>query len=709
MKNIFKLGSVFMALALLVSTLLLTGVLVSADPTTDTVAASWSVKDITAIRKANIVAVVNGTAGTDDKGNDINFGPFARANFDKITSADYYIELAVTGEFSAVNKKDLAYAGTLFANTLATIPANGMSCTNTDTTVTFSSKGITLAKKDGVTVTADAPNVGVNVSGFVSAGTSATGLTFTIYKRAGTTEAKSTATVSATDTTKATSAPTAPEVNGDKVIARWTTPAKFDGTSTNISIKPDKVTGNDGTEDMLFGAFASAHFTEMYATDNYVEIAFTGDFSNLTGTPAYAGNLFSKALTVGNGTTDTLTYSKTDSKIVFSSKTVGLSKKSNLGSNGKIDITGLVGAVFGADDTLTFTIYEKGAETTATETATETSATETSATETSATETSATETSATETSATETSATETSATETSATETSATETSETQASEPSETQPMALVETVLVENNAGATKTLKAGKTDAWFLVVNEVKADIAANGPIDPDKGEYYQITVTGSVDNGDADFHLGEGLDWNEYWGESGSITTEPSTVVATIPVAIPAEGIGDVYLADSGEAGHTLTWTYAKVSVLRLGAAPETSATATETSASETETSASETETSATATETSASESETSASETETTPSATETEASASQEKTGADATATGTDPVISYYGDVNNDGDVTMEDVLALRRYLAGLKEEINLEAADVNVDGKINLKDVLMIRKFLTSMIDRLGA
>ena len=243
--------------------------------------------------------------------------------------------------------------------------------------------------------------------------------------------------------------------------------------------------------------------------------------------------------------------------------------------------------------------------------------------------------------------TEPSETEPSATEPSATETAP--------TEPVTLVETVLVENNVGGAKVLKPEKTDAWFLQVDEIKADIAANGPIDPDKGEYYQIVVTGYVDNGEADFHLGEGLNWEEYWGESTIVTTEEGTAVATIPVAIPAEGIGALYLADSGEAGHTLTWSYAKVSVFRVGEPTEPT-----------------------------------------------------QESTETEPSVTETNPTAVVYGDANGDGAVNMKDVLLVRKYIAGIEVELDMTASDVNVDGAVNMKDVLQLRKFLAGLITELG-
>ncbi|MCQ2405415.1 MAG: dockerin type I repeat-containing protein, partial [Clostridia bacterium] len=229
------------------------------------------------------------------------------------------------------------------------------------------------------------------------------------------------------------------------------------------------------------------------------------------------------------------------------------------------------------------------------------------------------------------------------------------------TEPVTLVETVLVENNVGGAKVLKPEKTDAWFLQVDEIKADIAANGPIDPSKGEYYKIEVTGYVDIGEADFHLGEGLNWEEYWGKSGVVGTEETTAVAYIVFPIPAEGIGAVYLADSGEAGHTLTWTYAKVSVFRVGEPTEPIVTESEPQSTETE------------------------------PAATETTSD------------------VAIYGDANGDGVVNLKDVLVARKYVAGIETEIDLVTSDVNQDGAVNMKDILLIRKFIAGLITSFDA
>ncbi len=62
-----------------------------------------------------------------------------------------------------------------------------------------------------------------------------------------------------------------------------------------------------------------------------------------------------------------------------------------------------------------------------------------------------------------------------------------------------------------------------------------------------------------------------------------------------------------------------------------------------------------------------------------------------------------------GDANGDGAVDMKDVLLLRKFLAGLSDEMEKANADVNEDGSIDMKDVLMIRKFLANLIEKLGA
>ena len=70
---------------------------------------------------------------------------------------------------------------------------------------------------------------------------------------------------------------------------------------------------------------------------------------------------------------------------------------------------------------------------------------------------------------------------------------------------------------------------------------------------------------------------------------------------------------------------------------------------------------------------------------------------------------TEPTVVSGGDANNDGVVNMKDVLMLRKYLADMADDIDLDASDVNGDGVVNMKDVLMLRKYLAGLIDTLGA
>ena len=57
-----------------------------------------------------------------------------------------------------------------------------------------------------------------------------------------------------------------------------------------------------------------------------------------------------------------------------------------------------------------------------------------------------------------------------------------------------------------------------------------------------------------------------------------------------------------------------------------------------------------------------------------------------------------------GDVNDDGDVNMKDVLIIRKHIAGLEGRLNEPAADVNADDSVDMKDVLLVRKFIAQLI-----
>lgn len=56
---------------------------------------------------------------------------------------------------------------------------------------------------------------------------------------------------------------------------------------------------------------------------------------------------------------------------------------------------------------------------------------------------------------------------------------------------------------------------------------------------------------------------------------------------------------------------------------------------------------------------------------------------------------------YPGDANEDGAVTLQDVVVITRWLAGgWNVKINETNSDVNHDGVVNLKDAVLIRRFL---------
>ena len=59
-----------------------------------------------------------------------------------------------------------------------------------------------------------------------------------------------------------------------------------------------------------------------------------------------------------------------------------------------------------------------------------------------------------------------------------------------------------------------------------------------------------------------------------------------------------------------------------------------------------------------------------------------------------------------GDVDDDHDVTMKDVLLTRKYIAKIDnvDWINMWAADVNSDNDVNMKDVLLMRKYIAGLI-----
>ena len=67
--------------------------------------------------------------------------------------------------------------------------------------------------------------------------------------------------------------------------------------------------------------------------------------------------------------------------------------------------------------------------------------------------------------------------------------------------------------------------------------------------------------------------------------------------------------------------------------------------------------------------------------------------------------GTDATL---GDANNDGDITMVDVVFMQREIANLIKltESQTGAADVNTDGKVTMEDVVLVQKFIAGLINK---
>jgi len=63
--------------------------------------------------------------------------------------------------------------------------------------------------------------------------------------------------------------------------------------------------------------------------------------------------------------------------------------------------------------------------------------------------------------------------------------------------------------------------------------------------------------------------------------------------------------------------------------------------------------------------------------------------------------GTDAGNVLYGDLNQDGQVSSTDLVAMKRYLLKNFElsGVGLEAADLNSDGKVNSTDLVALKRF----------
>ena len=70
---------------------------------------------------------------------------------------------------------------------------------------------------------------------------------------------------------------------------------------------------------------------------------------------------------------------------------------------------------------------------------------------------------------------------------------------------------------------------------------------------------------------------------------------------------------------------------------------------------------------------------------------------------------TEPLVKY-GDVNQDGKITVDDVTMLQKYLAEIitLNDAQKRAADTDGDGQIKIVDATEIQKYLAEIIHHLG-
>ena len=51
---------------------------------------------------------------------------------------------------------------------------------------------------------------------------------------------------------------------------------------------------------------------------------------------------------------------------------------------------------------------------------------------------------------------------------------------------------------------------------------------------------------------------------------------------------------------------------------------------------------------------------------------------------------------YQGDVNDDGEIKIDDVVAIINYIAGKTTEISAKVFDVNKDNLVNIADIIRV-------------
>ena len=237
----------------------------------------------------------------------------------------------------------------------------------------------------------------------------------------------------------------------------------------------------------------------------------------------------------------------------------------------------------------------------------------------------------------------------------------------------------------------KTGMSDNYYTVTSNgiaikipelseaLVADFEQNGPIDPNQGEYYELTVMGVSILPDYYYPCLSDSRCRDIWPEkedypSGNII---SNIVVGFPPTITANLRKTVDFTRNGseddENAHSNTFFIACdrgenyldirgliINVYRNPYKVTTTAT-------------------------------------EPAPTTTETEAQPTVTETEVQPTAA------VLLGDANSDGAVNMKDVLTMRKFLANIPVEMDMTAADVTQDGAVNMKDVLVIRKFLAGL------
>ena len=206
----------------------------------------------------------------------------------------------------------------------------------------------------------------------------------------------------------------------------------------------------------------------------------------------------------------------------------------------------------------------------------------------------------------------------------------------------------------------------------------------------QYVKVVLTGEFAGATTENALMSSRVWNETAEKFAADSATENEVVFRIqgPLTSKLQDSNIDFTFNAGMTGISeMANTHVTVSVFEGDA--EVAATATDAEPEETEPQTDKTEPESTETE----------------PESTETEPAVTDPTDPVVTDPVVTDPVAEVvYGDANGDGEINLKDVLAARKYVAGMETEIDLVASDVNKDGAVNMKDILLIRKFIAGII-----